>query len=254
MKKSFLVVAVALTVGLNIAVPTRALAQELNLGPIIDPSVGAHAAAQQHVIEDMQKRGGGRSKNRSGRRKGAGKRRVARPVASGSTRFRPDLAARRRTVAAWTTRTRAANPQIAANLKRDLAGRDPIVAIGSNLARYGLRTDDLADVTAVYLVSSWEGMRGKLDDPSYASVRATRAQMHRALLSNRRVASASNATKQQLADALLLQMVVDDQSVRVAKGNAARMTSAKNAIRQNVLRTLKVDLAKMKLTDRGLQL
>ncbi len=248
--KSSLFVAVALTVawnGASLTVP--ASAQELNLGPIIDPMVGAHAAAQQAVIDDINKGGAG-SKGGRGSRPGT---RGSRPVSGGSTRYRPNLAVRRRTVATWMAKTRAANPQIAANLQRDLRGRDPIVAISSNIGRYGLRTDDLADVVAVYLVSSWQGMRGELNDPPLAPVRAARAQMHRVLLSNRRFTSASNATKQQLADALLLQMVVDTESVRLAKGNPAQMARAQSSIRQNVIRVLKIDLSKMKLTNQGLR-
>lgn len=250
--KSSLFVAVALTVAWNAAsLIAPASAQELNLGPMIDPMVGAHAAAQQAVIDDINKKGGAGSKGGRGSR--PGKVRGSRPVSGGSTRYRPNLSVRRRTVATWMAKTRAANPQIAANLKRDLRGRDPIVAISSNIGRYGLRTDDLADVVAVYLVSSWQGMRGEVNDPPLAPMRAARAQIHRVLSSNRRFASASNATKQQLAESLLLQMVVDDQSVRLAKGNPAQMARAQSSIRQNVIRVLKIDLAKMKLTNQGLR-
>ena len=107
---------------------------------------------------------------------------------------------------------------------------------------------------ASYLVSSWQATRGYINDPSLASVRATLAQMQQVLLANRTFASSSNATKQQLADALLLQMVVDDQSIRIAKGNRAQMLRAQSSVRQSVLRFLKIDLSKLKLTDRGLRL
>ena len=249
--KSSLFVAVALTVAWNAASLTApASAQELNLGPIIDPAIVGGIAAQQAVIDDINKGGAG-SKGGRGSRPGT---RGSRPASGGSTRYRPNLAVRRRTVANWMAKTRAANPQVAANLQRDLRGRDPIAALSANIGRYGLRTDDLADVMAVYLVSSWQGIRGEMNDPPLAPVRAARAQMHRVLLSNRRFSSASNATKQQLADALLLQMVVDDQSLRVAKGNPALIARTKNTIRQNTLSVFKIDLSKMKLTNQGFRL
>ena len=255
MKKASFVVAAALTVAWNVTpLTTPASAQDFGVGPMIDFSVGAHAAAQQHVIEDMNKRDTGRSPRGAGRGSRVVKGRGSSTRLRGSTRFRPNLAARRRMVATWTAQTRAANPRIAANLKRDLAGRDPIVALSSNIARYGLRTDDVADVVTVYLVSSWQGIRGDFADPPLAPVRAARAQMRQVLLSNPRFASAPNAVKQQMAEALLLQMVVDSQSVLVARGNPAQMTRARNTIRQNAIRTLKVDLAKMKLTNQGFRL
>ena len=233
-------------------------AQELNLGPIIDPGIAGQAAAQRQIAEQEYKSATGhswhgstentRTKPARGSRSGTNGQ-----VVSGSTRFRPNMAARRRLVATWTAKTRAASPQIAANLKRDLAGREPIATIGTNIARFGLRTDDVADVMAIYLVSSWQATRGQVEDPSLASVRATRAQMQQVLLANRTFASSSNATKQQLADALLLQMVVDDQSVRIAKGNPAQMLRAQSSVRQSVLRTLKIDLSKLKLTNQGLR-
>ena len=180
--------------------------------------------------------------------------RTSRPKPRGSTRFRTSSATRRSLLASMVSKARAANPTAATALQRDFAKGDPIAAIAPVLARYGLRTDDVADSMAAYLVSSWYGVRGSNQNPTRAQVLATRNQMRRGLLLNPKFAAVSDATKQQLSDALLLQVMFNDRIITSAKTNPAQMASAKNSIRQGALAMFKVDLTKAKLTSNGLDL
>ena len=251
MKKASFVVAVA--VGAALCIPT---AKAQDLGGALDPVMLGQGLVLSSTMHAHAERDAARLKGRrvGGSRVGGSR---SRPASSGrvpgSTRFRSSLAARRRTFASVVARTRAVNPQGAAKLQRDLAGQDPIATIAPALARYGMRTDDVADAMTVYLVGAWYGVRGSNQDPSRSLMRATRAQMSRALLSLPSFARASNTAKQQMSDTLLLQAIVTEQLIAAAKGNPTQMTRARNSIRQGALKTFKLDLLKMKLTSKGLK-
>jgi hypothetical protein len=240
-------VAVALCAAL--CIPT---AKAQDLGAALDPVMlgqGLVLSSTMHAHAERDAARLGRKSKRSSRTI----RSSSQPLLRGSTRFRPSLMARQRTLASIVARARATDAQGATALERDFANGDPIVAITPALARYGLRTDDVADTTTAYLVSAWYGVRGSNQDPPRAILRATREQVRRALLSTPSFTSSSNAAKQQMSDALLLQLMVTDRLITSAKGNPAQMARAKNTVRQNALRAFKLDLAKMKLTSQGLR-
>lgn len=259
MKKASLFIA-AVTVAWSVGAPLSppALAQELNLGPIIGPEVGMHAAAQQAVIDDINKGGGAKSKGQSGRgakgrgAKGRGPRTKAK-AATGSTRFRPSLATRKSVIAAYVARARARDAKSGEGLGRDLAKTDPIASAKPGMARFGLRTDDVADAVAIYLVSAWYGARGSRQDPPRGYLRATREQMHQALLLNPKFAKSSNESKQHLAESLIIETMVIDSAIIGAKGKPELMGRVKSYIRETTLKTFQLDVAKLKLTSNGLQ-
>lgn len=268
MKATFFV-AVALTAASITAAPfsAPASAQELNLGPIIDPMTAANAAATDAAGSDAYERKLGRVKGRAAyeremrrlrSQQGAGGRVVkkhgSRVALSGSTRFRPSLATRKRVVASWAARARARDAKSGADLERQATKTDLIVGAKPQLARLGLRTDDVADAIAIYLVTAWYGVRGSNQDPPRGYLRGVREQMHQVLLSNARFASASNEAKQQLAESLLLETMVTDAAIRGAKANSASMAGVKSYIRQTAMNTFQLDMAKMKLTANGLGL
>lgn len=176
-----------------------------------------------------------------------------RPVLSGSTRFRSNFAMRKHNLAQFVAKMRAVDPQGAASLQRTFAKGDPIATIAPGLRRYGLRTDDVADAAAAYLVSAWYGVRGRNDDPPLTQVRGVREQMRRVMLLVPAFVSASDAAKQQMAEAMLLQTMIADALVTSAKGKPAQMAKVKAAIGQGARNSFHLDLAKMKLTDSGLR-
>lgn len=213
-----------------------------NINAIVSSRINAH------VLDQAIRRNGGRGSSvRHHASSGGGS-------GGGSTRFVPSSAARKRTLAGIVAKARTTNPQAAAALERDFAKGDPVVAIAPGLARYGLHTDDVADAMTAYLVSAWYGVRGSNEDPPRDKVRAVREQMQRVLLSTPSFGASSNATKQQMSDSLLLQLMVTERLVSSAKGDAANMDAVKNTIRQSVLKTLKIDMTKAELTSKGLQL
>ncbi|WP_102127654.1 DUF6683 family protein [Deinococcus planocerae] len=175
------------------------------------------------------------------------------PTPRGPTTFRPSPEVRKRNLAGFVAKTRAADPQGAAELERLFASTDVIGEIGKALAPSGLRTDDVADATAVYLVAAWYGVRGRDDDPSRAQLTAVRDQMARALANTPRFTAATDAQRQELAEAMLIQAALVSASVGAAKGQPAALGQVKAAVARGARATLNLDLTTVQLTDRGLQ-
>lgn len=178
-----------------------------------------------------------------------------RPVLRGTTRFRPSMALRKRNLAQFITRLRSVNPQVAASLQSDFAKTDPIEARSSALRQtFGLHTNDVADMMTVDLVTAWYGIRGSTWTALRPQVRGVREQVRRALLSLPAFVSASDATKQQVAEEMLMQTVMFDAFVTASKGKPAQMAKIKGVINQNVQSAFHLDLSKLKLTNNGLRL
>ena len=249
MKNAFLYVAIALCAA--VGAPT---VESQDLGGALDlPMLGQglvlsstmHAHAERDAARLRGKSGGSRVV-RSG----------SRPAPGGSpkvsTRFRPSLAARRGVLAKLVAQTRAVDPPAAARLQNFLGG-DPIAPLKPTLARYGLRADDAADATAMYLVVAWYGSRGLDKDPPISLVRAVRAQMKRALPTLPAFAAASNAAKQQMGDSMWIQTIVVASSLGAAKGNPTLMAQTKQAVRRGAMKAFKLDMTKLKLSANGLR-
>jgi len=251
-KPSFFAVALSVVCSMvcSITAPLTlpATAQELNLGPIIDPMIAGQAAAQRQIAEQEYRKATGRSPQ--GAVKGTAT--TKKPVLQGSTHFKSNLTARKRNLAQIVAKVRASDPQAAAGLESAFAKGDPIAAIAPALRRYDLRTDDVADAAAAYVVTAWYAVQGRSDDAPRSHVQGVREQIRRTLLSLPEFGRTSDATKQQMAEALLVQMMIADASFTAAKGKPAQMTKTKAAINQGVRSTLHLDLSKLKLGSQGL--
>lgn len=264
MKQISLLVAAALTVASLVAAPLTASVSAQEIGAFdsygydsIGTNVLANSMMDKHLMDKVIARqpqpGGGGKQSKTGKSKVQTKKSAGSTVFRGTTRFRTDRAARKKMLAGLVTQARASNPKAADALQRDFAKGDPIVAVAPALARLGLRTDDVADTMAAYLVGAWYGVRGSTQDPPRSYLNATRAQMRRALLSSPAFVSSSNASKQRMSDAFLLQLMVGEQTLTSARGNATKMASAKSRIRQGALQSFNLDMTKVKLTNAGLR-
>ena len=260
MKKTFLLV--ALVLAWSAAIPTPPVAAQdtfgidaggynhlLNYAQIKHNTGGALdlLSVRDRYLKRQGKAGTGKTRS-TGR---GNTRRTSAPRVS--TRFRSSLSARRNTFARIVARTRAVNPADADKLQRAYGTSNPIAPLAPTLKHYGLRSNDVADATALYLVVAWYGARGLDKDPPRAYVRAVRNQMARSYVKLPSFASTSNAGKQQLADSMWIQTMVVAGSINSAKGKPALMAQVKNAVRQGTFASFKIDMTKMKLDAKGLR-
>ncbi|WP_146207984.1 DUF6683 family protein [Azospirillum sp. TSH64] len=164
--------------------------------------------------------------------------------------FTPSKVRRNANLAAFVEKTRAVDPNGAADLQRLFAEGDIIERIGAAIAPVGLRTDNLADVYALWWIAAWQATRGDNDTLGRDMYAAVRAQSARALNAAGSPGKASDAEKQELAEALLVQTMLIDVAVDRAKGNPALMRQVKLAVAKGA-RGMGLDMAGMEITGGG---
>ncbi|TDT96648.1 hypothetical protein DFO45_1843 [Azorhizobium sp. AG788] len=165
-------------------------------------------------------------------------------------RYTPSKARRAANLAGMVEKTRASDPAGAADLQKLFAEGDIIASIDARLRPQGLRVDDLGDAFAVWWTTVWAAARGSNDTPPPRTVNAVRRQAAEALSGADGIRTATDAQKQELAEALLVQAVLIDGAVDQAKGNPAQMRQVSAAARK-MAGGMGLDVGAMQLTEKG---
>lgn len=164
--------------------------------------------------------------------------------------FTPSKARRSANLAAFVEKTRAVDPNGAADLQRLFAEGDIIERIGTLIAPVGMRIDNVADAYALWWITAWQATRGDNDTLGRDMYAAVRAQSARALNAAGSPAKASEAEKQELAEALLVQTALIDGAVEQAKRDPVRMRQVRDAVARGA-RGMGLDMAGMEITGGG---
>lgn len=176
---------------------------------------------------------------------------ATKPVSVADFRYTPSKSRRSANLKNFVSKTKAVDPKGADTLAKLIASQDIIEAMRPPLARYGLRIDNVADAYAVWLINSWQATRGTTDDPSPASAAAVRRQVMNAMASAAIVTTADDASKQEMAEALLLQALLVESAVEQSQSEPDQLQAVGRAAAQGA-RGMGIDLAGMTLTDRGM--
>lgn len=182
-------------------------------------------------------------------RSGPAARRSVRPAAV-RLDFRPSIEQRKKNLAQFVAKSRKRDPQGAAQLEKLFASGDVIGQINREIGRYGFRTNDVADAYAAWWINAWLASRGRTDDPSRQQIAAVRAQAAQAMASLPQMANASDAVKQEMTEAYLVQTALIGSHLEQARGNPAQLRKIGAAVRQGA-RASGLDLGAMELTDEG---
>jgi hypothetical protein len=164
--------------------------------------------------------------------------------------FKPSLSRRKQNLSRFVEKTRANDPQGAAQMAKLFASTDVINQIGRSIAPYGLSTNNVADAYAAYWTNAWLGVHGNSDSLPKAQVVAIRNQAARALSATMQFTSATDAQKQELAEALLIQAALIDASISYAKSDPALLDRVKVSIAQGAKNT-GLDMSQITLTPQG---
>jgi hypothetical protein len=163
--------------------------------------------------------------------------------------YKPSQANQKRNLANFVAKTRAVDPQAAAELER-LFTSDLMRQIDIGMRGLGLSSSNVADAYALYWTSAWLGSRGRDDDLPAEQMIAVRDQAARALLSTPTFTTASDLQKQEFADSLLVQSALIAGHVNGGKQDPALMPKVKAAIAQGA-KAMGLDLYTMTLTPNG---
>lgn len=163
--------------------------------------------------------------------------------------FKVSPSRRRSNYARFVEKSRRADSAGAANLEATLRS-DPIAAMTAQLASYGLRTDNVADAYSVYWVEAWQAVHGVTGDSSRTTAQAVREQAANAIRTTPEFAGATDAQKQEFADALLIQALLVGAAREQAQGDRAQLAKVAAAVEQGA-RATGLDLRAMTLTEAG---
>lgn len=167
-----------------------------------------------------------------------------------SLTYQPSLERRKTNLANFVKKSRANDPVGAAEMARLFASTDIIGAIGQGIAPAGLKVNNVADAYSVYWTSAWNASIGSTETPSRAAMTAVKKQASSALIASPAFVSATDAQKQEFAEALLIQAALIDASVEQAAGNPAQVKAVAKAVRQGA-KASGLDLDAFELTEAG---
>jgi hypothetical protein len=172
------------------------------------------------------------------------------PAETAKLLYRPSKARRSANLAAFVQKTRAADPQGAADLQKVFAEGDFIERIRTMVAPHGLQIENVADSYTLWWLTAWHAARGNNDTPPPEILAAVKAQAARAVLATGEIATASDTQKQELAEALWVQSALIDVAVEQAKQDPARLRQIGDAVRQGA-KGMGLDLDAIDLTAQG---
>jgi hypothetical protein len=222
------------------AVPIAVKAQDYAMSPVQFPSsFNVNAMAQIGKVYDRSS-----DRQSSGSRAAIALRPTAFLFNSSSARTRTNLLK-------FVEQTRATDPTGAAKMQALFASTDIIGMIDQEMQqKFGMRANNVADAYAVWWVSAWMGSRGRTDDASPGQMAMVKRQASNALAATREFAAATDAGKQEMAEAMLVQTMMIQATVDTYKSDPAMLAKTRAAIAKGAS-GMGLDLSKMTLTDQG---
>ncbi|RAK51466.1 DUF6683 family protein [Phenylobacterium deserti] len=130
--------------------------------------------------------------------------------------------------------------------------KDPTLfpRLQAELARFGLRADDMADAYTVWWINAWQAAHGETGDPDRGAVQAVRAQAERAFLAAPGLPLDDDAAKQAFSEGLLVQAVILASVTEQVKNDPAQLQAIGRMARQSA-RAFGLDLDAVRLTNAG---
>ncbi|MFC4291481.1 DUF6683 family protein [Sphingorhabdus arenilitoris] len=150
----------------------------------------------------------------------------------------------------FVNKSRAVDPAGAAKLEAFVGSNDVIGQIGQVMASEGMSKNNVADAFAVYWVNAWAAAYGISDETPGSTYRAVSQQAARGLASSPEFTRATDAQKQEMAEALLIQGAMVDAARQNALSDPAMLRKVGQAVMQGAKAT-GLDLDQMTLTDDG---
>lgn len=165
--------------------------------------------------------------------------------------YRVDPALGQRLLDRYIARIGAREPATAAQLKAIFARKSPMSVSSRWLGRYGMTPTNAADAAAAYLSTAWLIARGNNGDPSRAQITGLRDQMAQALVATPRFIGAGNAAKQEFAQSMLVQAMVNGALLQGASRDATRARAVAAAVAGGVKSSFGIDVRMLRLTGEG---
>lgn len=172
------------------------------------------------------------------------------PSALASLNYKPSLERRRMNITRFIAKSRSLDPVGADRMQAVFAANDMIAVGDGEMRKIGLRATNFADAYAYYWAHAWLAAQGRNDAPSKAQMLAVREQAADAIMADDAFANASEATKQEMSEALIVQAMMIIGYIEHGKEQPALMPKVKKAVATGA-RAMNLDLSAMTLTASG---
>jgi hypothetical protein len=172
------------------------------------------------------------------------------PPALDALRYTPSKTRRAANLKSFIEKTRRIDPAGAQQLETLFASGDIIDRMDGLLRPRRFSVTDLADIYALWWIASWQALHGTNDETDAKTKEAVRQQAQRALIATPVLTGAGDATKQEMAESMLIQLLLIDAAVDQAKGKPEQMRAVGKAVAQGA-RGMGVDLSTITLTEAG---
>lgn len=181
-----------------------------------------------------------------------------RPTSTASVRpaqfaYKPSGAVRRQVYARAIAQTQKTSPSEAPKLRDALVSGKVARETAGYLARYGMSATNLADTTALYLATAWYATRGSDADPSRVQMIGLRNQVAATFATLPGFARASDAAKQELSEANIIQAAFAGNVATAAAKDRKFAAMARPAVAKGVMNLYGLNLLKLNLTSQGLR-
>jgi hypothetical protein len=239
---------------------TTAFAQDA--GPALDPGLMVGLAPNAAVTYDDARKSGGADTapialGDLGKQLSGGLMRTP-PAMDAATlaklNYKPSPDTRKADVAQFVERLKAVDPQGATQLAAAFSDHDLIDQASGWMTPNGLRATNLADAVALYWVGAWLATQGSDAAPSKASLQAVRNQVAAAAINTPAVTDATDAQRQQLAEAMIIQALIVSQYLGAVKAHPELLDKVKAAAAAGAQNTFGFDIRTLKLSDTGFSL
>jgi hypothetical protein len=157
---------------------------------------------------------------------------------------------RKKNLSNFVSKTRTYDPAQADKMEALFASGDIIDQLDGVMQGKGLTASNAADAYAVWWVSAWQAANGDTRDIRGATYQAVSGQAARGFAATTQFANATDAQKQEMAEAMLIQAALIDASKDIYAGDPAMMQKLGDAVRQGAQKS-GLDLDKMTLTEDG---
>jgi hypothetical protein len=171
-------------------------------------------------------------------------------ASSASLTYSPNRKRTNQNLQNFADKTRAVDPAQAEKMEAFFASTDLIGEIGDVMANFGLSRNNAADAFALYWIATWQAAHGDTSTPSKGAARAVAAQAARGMSQSSEFAAASDAQKQEMAEALMVQAALIEASVEDAGGDAVKLKALGKAVKQGASAS-GLELDTMTLTEEG---
>ena len=174
-----------------------------------------------------------------------------RKASAASLSYRRSAAVSKRVLEAFVTVITRNDPKTEATVRGEIARADPMAKLAVEMRKHGLRENNLAAGMAVYLVQAWYGAHGRTasGDAVYRAVSRQAARVFGAMPT---LARASDTTKQETSESMVLYGSLYEDAIVAAKKDPATLAKVKANIATHARNTLGFDLAALRLGPNGL--